>query len=173
MKKRKNASLKHMTKDERRRHQLHKSTAKQTGANYRSNRVMFARSNGSTNFVRSESTVAKTPFSKRMLALILAIVFVLSVVPTAVFFHLRGKADDIDVGTATVHVRVENDDTQYEDVQIAAGSIADNVKNVKVDGLPDGAEFVRAVVVNGDYETEIKAIGALNGDTYYSTRIKS
>lgn len=169
MKKRKNASLKHMTKDERRRHQLHKSTAKQTGANNRSNRVMFARSNGSTIFVRSESTVAKTPFSKRMLALILAIVFVLSVVPTAVFFHLRGKADDIDVGTATVHVRVENDDTQYEDVQIAAGSIADNVKNVKVDGLPDGAEFVRAVVVNGDYETEIKAIGALNGDTYYST----
>lgn len=169
MKKRKNASLKHMTKDERRRHQLHKSTAKQTGANNRSNRVMFARSNGSTNFVHSESTVAKTPFSKRMLALILAIVFVLSVVPTAVFFHLRGKADDIDVGTATVHVRVENDDTQYEDVQIAAGTIADNVKNVKVDGLPDGAEFVRAVVVNGDYETEIKAIGALNGDTYYST----
>ena len=170
MKKKRSVSFKHLSKDAKRRQQLHKNATNQTGEKSRSDCVMFARAEGSASFVRTEKAIARTPFSKRMLAFILAIVFVLSVVPTAVFFHLRGKADDENNDLSPVKLQVmANGEVLPNQATIQPGNISENIDKVKVDGLPDGAEFVKAVLVDSDdIETEVKAVAGYGGSTYYS-----
>lgn len=170
MKKKRSVSFKHLSKDAKRRQQLHKNATNQTGEKSRSDRVMFARAEGSASFVRTEKAIARTPFSKRMLAFILAIVFVLSVVPTAVFFHIRGKADDENNDLTPVKLQVmANGEVLPNQATIQPGNISENIDKVKVDGLPDGAEFVKAVLVDSDdIETEVKAVAGYGGSTYYS-----
>ena len=128
MKKKRSVSFKHLSKDAKRRQQLHKNATNQTGEKSRSDRVMFARAEGSTSFVRTEKAIARTPFSKRMLAFILAIVFVLSVVPTAVFFHLRGKADDENNDLSPVKLQVmANGEVLPNQATIQPGNISENI----------------------------------------------
>ena len=114
--------------------------------------------------------------NRRFMAFVLAVIFLLTAAPTAVFFTLHGKAasTDIEYGTVTMDVRA-NGANHYTTAEIDSGVIADNVDTATfANTLPTGAEFVRAFVIDSvaGTETEIagvaKVITGNSEKTYYS-----
>lgn len=108
--------------------------------------------------------------NKRVLAVVLAIVFVLTVVPTAVFVSLRGKADPFyTLNPVQVYTRINGVLSDSADTTINAGEILDNIDAVDVT-LPEGAEFIKAILLETDgvTETEIAAVGNIDNKDFYS-----
>ena len=170
MKKRRIASTRHMNKDDRRRLQLNKGAKNQTGREIRSKRVMFAKADVSANFVRRDVSAAKTPLSKRTLALVLAVIMVLSLVPLS-FFLLRPKAAKVDysMGPVTMNIRVNGKDLE-ETATVKAGAISADTIDVGDIQLPEGANYVKALLVDRytRVETPIYAVGSKGSTNYYS-----
>lgn len=154
-----------MTRGERRRLLLKKSSH-----SYHS----FARPSDSSYYLKqsvANSTTVHNSLSKRMLAIILAVVFVLTVVPSAVFFTLRGHAGNITgLEPVTMNVRVNGADLDDTAI-IDAGVISENVENAQLaTAIPEECFFVKAVMVdsaNGS-ETEIASVGTADSKVYYS-----
>ena len=106
-----------------------------------------------------------------MLALILALIFVLTVVPTAVFVGLRGKAEGEEIeelGPVTMTV-IANGRT-FTTAEVPAGVIEDNLDDITFEAeLPNGCQFEKALVVGTDgTQTPISQVGSLGGQDYYS-----
>lgn len=150
----------------------------QAGQNDRSGRVMFAGRGASARFVRANASgvargdgVAKTPLNKRLMALVLAIVMVLALVPAGVFV-LRPKAEaSLQMDPVNMQIKINGQITGNADIN--PGRIVDNIGDVSIEN-PTNAEFVKAVVIDSNgYETQIYAIGDRNHDIYYSVNDNS
>lgn len=161
-----------MTREEKRRLLLNKKYEK----NAQANEGNFARPDGTSRFLKvgKEGAAAATPISKRMLAIILAIVFVLTVVPTTVFIGLKGRASNEainNLGPVEMFLRV-NGVEQEEKVQMQPGPIADHIDSITIENAPAKLEFEGAFMVDRGKtpvtETRIASVGSYQGDDYYS-----
>lgn len=106
--------------------------------------------------------------NKRVTAFFVALVVLLAMIPAGVMLHVKaGAADQLD--PVTMWVRVNGVDN-WDKVTVNPGLIEDNISDVAVDNLPEGAEFIKAVIIDHDtkIETEIKSLGAIGDDYYYS-----
>lgn len=167
MKKRRVASTRHMSKDDKRRLQLNKRLDQKT---IEKKRAKFAHPADSKLFVKaSGSEAVRAPLNKRLLAVILAIVFVIGVIPSAVLLALKGRAETeqtLRMDPVTMQVRI-NGKTAGE-TQIESGEISQNISDVFINN-PSNAEFVKAVIVDANgTETEIYSVGNKNHIDYYS-----
>ena len=170
MKKRRIASARHMSKDDRRRLQLNKRLENHEEVK-RAEHAMFARPDGSKKFVRANSNEAvRAPLNKRLIALILAIVMVVGLIPTGIFLF-KPKAEEVNKAMESVvmSVRVNGQETGTTAVvkpgEITAGNI-----NLGDYELPEDVGYVKAVVYDSDTEseTQIFSVGQKNGTDYYS-----
>ena len=155
MKNNKNAKRTPRNRNEKRRLLLQKKTTKDSGAKLA---------------VPADGMLTKMQtINKRALAIVLAIVMVLGLLPVG-WLSLRGKADEDDGNLKSVTLQVVANGTRLpKPVTIEPGVVAENVKNVSIDGLPDGAEFVKAVLIDADdVETEVKSVATYKSATYYS-----
>ena len=158
-----------MTREEKRRLLLNKKYVKEDAL---TNEENFARRDRSAHFLNAStnSTLVRTSISKSMLAIVLAIVFVLTVVPTTVFLSLRGKADPFyTLNPVQMYTRINGVMSESADTAIEAGIIQENINAVNVN-LPEGAEFVKAILLeeDGKTETEIAAVGNIDNQDFYS-----
>lgn len=163
MKKRRIASARHMSKDDRRRLQLNKRLENHEEVK-RAEHAMFARPDGSKKFVRANSNEAvRAPLNKRLIALILAIVMVVGLIPAGIFM-LRPKAalKEVELKPVAMSVRLDGTDTG-ETVNVDAGVISTNAPQNY-----EGAELRKAVVVKNGVETQIYAVGNKSERDYYS-----
>lgn len=171
--KRRLASTRNMSKQDKRRVQLHKTTKYKTEQETRSGRVMFSRPDGSAMFVRGNraDAAARTPLNKRLIALVLAIVMILALIPAGIFM-LRPKAEGTTpMGDTVMTVRVNG--TEVGEAKIKPGVIATNISNDNIDyqdvKIPDGAEYVKALLVdNNGVETPIYSVASKGETSYYS-----
>ena len=115
---------------------------------------------------------SKRENSRRLLAFVLAFVFLIGVLPyglTPTVFADDEPIEDNMLQSVGVSIRVNGQDN-FATASIAPGTIADNISEVYVDGLPEGTEFIKAVVFDNTdgSETEISGVGSYQGKTYYS-----
>lgn len=170
MKKRRIASTRHMSKDDKRRLQLNKRPENKEETK-KSKHAMFARPDGSKMFVRANGNEAvRAPLNKRLIAVILAIVMVVGLIPTG-FFLFRPKADSIYLDPVEAYYRVNG--TDYEDtVEIPAGVIENNKDDITVSGLDSSVEYVKTLLVHTEKgvttESEVYAVGGMDNNTYFS-----
>lgn len=116
----------------------------------------------------SSSAVKTLNMNKRVTAFFVAFAMILSMLPMGIFLHTRaGEMDQLD--PVAMLVRMNGVDN-WDEVTVDAGKISDNIGKVQVDNMPDGAEFVKAVMIDHDtgIETEIQSLGAIGDDYYYS-----
>lgn len=107
--------------------------------------------------------------NRRLLAAFLALAMVLTVLPFG-FLFLKPKAEETSAAMEAVDMYVRiNGTEQAETVSVDAGLISDHVSGLNV-SLPAGAEYVKAVIVDGDTEaeTQIYAVGKKGDAEYYS-----
>lgn len=113
----------------------------------------------------SKHEAKQNTISKKMLSVILAFVFVLTVIPTSVFM-LRGKADELaGLSPVTMSVRA-NGANGYTTATVPAGSIEDNYEAGNIEfanTLPNGVTLEKAILVdhNANTETTIASVGAI------------
>lgn len=166
MKKRRIASTRHMSKDDKRRLQLNKRLDQKT---IEKKRAKFAQPTESKLFVKSNGSEAvRAPLNKRLIAIILAIVMVVGLIPAGVFM-LRGKSapeQTLKMDPVTMQVRING--KAAGETQINPGEISQNIDSVALNN-PTNAEFVKAVIVDANgIETEIYSVGNKNHVDYYS-----
>lgn len=153
----------------KRRLQLNKLT-KQERAMKEAKHDLFAHPVDSLRILTSsEGAATKSSLNKRLIAIILAIVMVVGLLPMGMVF-LRPKAGET-IDAVEMTVRVNNDN--YGTVSIAAGQIADNIADVTDTlSLPEGCTFERAIMEDTNYipstKTTIAAVGTYEGEKYYS-----
>ena len=161
-----------MTREEKRRLLFNKKYVKE---NTQASKANFARPDESGLFLKTgvKGTLVRTPISKRMLAIILAIVFVLTVIPTAVFVGLRGRASNEEInnlGPVEMILRVNGE--EQGTVQMQPGAIDDNIGSVAIENAPAKLEFEGAFMVDRGStpvtETRITSVGSYQGNDYYS-----
>ena len=161
MKKRRIASTRHMSKDDRRRLQLNKRLDEK---NIEKKRANFARPTDSKLFVKANgSETVRAPLNKRLIAIILAIVMVVGLIPAGIFM-MRPKAalKEVELKPVTMAIRLDGIDTS-DTVDVDAGVIATNAPQNY-----EGAELRKAVVVKNGVETQIYAVGNKSERDYYS-----
>ena len=170
--KRRLASTRNMSKQDKRRVQLHKTTKNKTEQKTRSGRVMFSRPDDSTLFVRGNRSeaAAKTPLNKRLIALVLAVIMILALIPAGIFM-LRPKAATTPMGETPMTVRINGVDKGT--ATIDPGDIETNIEAGNIDygsvSIPSDAEFVKAVIVSdNNIETEIYSVSSQGDTNYYS-----
>lgn len=171
--KRRLASTRNMSKQDKRRVQLHKTTKNKTEQKTRSGRVMFSRPDGSTLFVRGNRSEAavKTPMNKRLIALVLAIVMILALIPAGIFMLRPKAAGTTPMESTPMTVRINGKSSGTAMIQ--PGSIAENIAENDIDYgevvIPSGAEFVKAVLVDeNNIETQIYSVASKGDTNYYS-----
>ena len=112
---------------------------------------------------------AKTlDMNKRAIAFFIAFAMILAMLPAGIVMHVRADSED-QLDPVTMWVRMNGVDN-WDEVTMNPGKISDNIGAVEVDNMPDGAEFVKALIIDHDtgIETEIKSLGAIGDDYYYS-----
>lgn len=171
--KRRLASTRNMSKQDKRRVQLHKTTKNKTEQKTRSGRVMFSRPDGSSLFVRGNRSDAavKTPLNKRLIALVLAIVMILALIPAGIFMLRPKAAGTTPMESTPMTVRINGKSSGTAMIQ--PGSIAENIAENDIDYgevvIPSGAEFVKAVLVDeNNIETQIYSVASKGDTNYYS-----
>lgn len=162
----------HKNKDERRRVLLSKNNVKTDLSKDNLNTYMSSDAEPRT----GAGVLAKVQgMNKRILAIILATVMVLGLLPLG-WFSLRGRAESLeDLLPVTMAVRA-NGANNYTTVEIAPGNIEDNVATADFQNeLPNGASYQKAVMRDNTTgsETEIQAVSKLkdssgNEKTYYA-----
>ena len=161
MKKRRITSTRHMSKDDKRRLQLNKRLDQKT---IEKKRAKFAQPTESKLFVKSNGSEAvRAPLNKRLIAIILAIVMVVGLIPAGIFI-MRPKAalKEVELKPVTMAIRLDGTDTS-DTVDVDAGVIATNAPQNY-----EGAELRKAVVVKNGMETQIYAVGNKSERDYYS-----
>lgn len=170
MKKRRIASTRHMSKDDKRRLQLNKRLDQKTSEN---KRAKFAHPSDSRMFVKaSGSETVRAPLNKRLIAIILAIVMVVGLIPAGIFM-LRPKAANADysMGPVTMNVRINGEDLdEAVTATVKAGTITADSIDLGDIQMPEGAKYVKALLVDRytNAETPIYAVGSRGSTNYYS-----
>ena len=171
--KRRLASTRNMSKQDKRRVQLHKTTKNKAEQKTRSGRVMFSRPDDSTLFVRGNRSeaAAKTPLNKRLIALVLAVVMILALIPAGIFMLRPKAAGTTPMESTPMTVRINGKSSGTAMIQ--PGSIAENIAENDIDYgevvIPSGAEFVKAVLVDeNNIETQIYSVASKGDTNYYS-----
>lgn len=170
MKKRRIASTRHMSKDDKRRLQLNKRLDQKTIEN---KRTKFAHPTDSKLFVKTNgSETVRAPLNKRLIAIILAIVMVVGLIPAGIFM-LRPKAANADysMGPVTMNVRINGEDLdEAVTATVKAGTITADSIDLGDIQLPEGANYVKALLVDRytNAETPIYAVGSRGSTNYYS-----
>ena len=169
----------HKNKDERRRVLLSKNNVNHTLSKDKIDIDYSDRLNQSdaTGAAATSAVLAKVQnVNKRVLAIVLAVVMVLGLLPLG-WFSLRGRADDGMEGLLPVTMAVRaNGANNYTTADIAPGNISENINDAdfKTD-LPSGVTFQKAIMRDNatGSETEIKAVSKLkdgsgNEKVYYA-----
>lgn len=149
-------------KTEKRRLQLNKRHEKNNTQKMEQPR--FSKPTDSKLFVKaSGSEAVRAPLNKRLVAIILAIVMVVGLIPAGIFM-LRPKAalKEVELKPVTMSVRLDGSDTG-DTIDVDAGVISTNAPQNY-----EGAELRKAVVVKNGVETQIYAVGNKSERDYYS-----
>lgn len=157
-------------KNTKRRLQLNKLT-KQERAMKEAKKAFFAHPVDSARvLVAIDNTAVKASINKRLIAIILAIVMVLGLIPAGIFM-LRPKAETPDLDAVDMIVRVNND--YYGTVSMPAGQIEDHIEGItETLSLPEGCTFERAIMEDTNHipatVSTIAAVGSYKENKYYS-----
>ena len=108
-----------------------------------------------------EVTAKTLDMNKRAIAFFIAFAMILAMLPAGIFMHVRADSKH-QLDPVTMWVRMNGVDN-WDEVTMNPGKISDNIGAVEVDNMPDGAEFVKALIIDHDtgIETEIKSLGAI------------
>lgn len=156
-------------RNEKRRLQLNKRSSRIKATNVQNNH--FSRPSRSNLFLKANGAESvHTPFNKRILSIVMAIVMVVSLIPAGIFL-LKPKAEKVDysMGPVTMNIRVNGEDIE-ETASVQAGQIGQNSINLGNLELPEGAIYVKSLLVDRytGAETPIYAVGSKGSTNYYS-----
>lgn len=163
-------------RNEKRRLLLNKKNAKEIIAKDSNENRLYDIKTNATRSGASALTLKLQGLNRRVLAVVLAVVMILGLLPLG-WFSLHGKAEDEQQGLLHVTMNVRaNGANNYTTVDIAPGNISENVATAKFkNDLPANAQYYKSVMKdnNTGTETEIKAVSKLkdgsgNEKTYYA-----
>ena len=163
-------------RNEKRRLLLNKKNAKKIIAKDSNGNRLYDIKTNATRSGASALALKLQGLNRRVLAVVLAVVMVLGLLPLG-WFSLHGKAEDEQQGLLHVTMNVRaNGANNYTTVDIAPGNISENVATAKFkNDLPANAQYYKSVMKdnNTGTETEIKAVSKLkdgsgNEKTYYA-----
>ena len=168
MKKRRIASARNMSKEDKRRLQLNKRLDEKT---IEEKRAKFARPTDSKLFVKTNGYEAvRAPLNKRLIAIILAIVMVVGLIPAGVFM-LRPKAEGFN-NLEPVEMELRVNGRNQGTVQMEPGPIDDHIGSVAIENPPAKLQFEGAFLIDRSTtpatETKIASVGKYGDDVYYS-----